>query len=76
MPPRTLTMSSRRLRPIVALARFPLPNTLCVAFISSSRRMGPLTTTNGALPPVLAVQPCSPYSGSHTAFTSAITTGM
>ncbi len=35
-----------------------------------------MTTTNGALPPVLAVHPCSPNSGSHTARISATTTGM
>ena len=34
-------------------------------------RIGPLTTTNGALPPVLAVQPCRPNSGAAIARTSA-----
>ena len=48
---------------MVALARLPLASALCVAFMPMRRRMGPLTTTNGALPPVLAVQPCSPNSG-------------
>ena len=33
MPPSTLMMSSRSARPIVALARLPLPSTLCVAFM-------------------------------------------
>src|SRR5215472_15339357 len=75
-PPSTLTMISRRLRPIAALARLPLPSTLWVAFIPRAARIGPLTTTKGALPPVLAVQPWRPYSGSHTARTSAVTTGM
>ena len=28
--------------------------------------MGPLTTMKGALPPVLAVLPCSAYSGWHS----------
>ncbi len=69
-------MSSRRVRPIVALARLPLASALWVAFIPISRRIGPFTTTKGALPPVLAVQPCSPYSGWHTALTTATTTGM
>ena len=75
-PPSTLMMSSRSARPIVAFARLPLASTLWVAFIPIAVRTGPLTTTNGALPPVLAVHPCSPYAGSHTARTSAITTGM
>ncbi len=45
---------SRMLRPIVALARLPLASTLCVAFMPSAGRIGPFTTMNGALPPVLA----------------------
>ena len=75
IPPSTLMMSSRSARPIVALARLPLPSTLWVAFMPSARRTGPFTTTNGALPPVLAVLPCRPNSGSHIALTIAITTG-
>ena len=39
-------------------------------------RIGPLTTMNGALPPVLAVLPCRPNSGTHIACTIATTTGM
>ena len=64
------------MRPIVALARLPFARTLCVAFIPMAVRIGPLTTMNGALPPVLAVLPCSPNSGTHIACTIATTTGM
>src|SRR5215472_2644259 len=75
-PPSTLMMSSLSMRPMLALARLPLPRALWVAFIPISRRTGPLTTANGALPPVLAEQPCNPNSAAHTARTSATTTRM
>jgi hypothetical protein len=68
-------MSRRSARPIVALGRLPLPSTLWVAFMPRLSRIGPFTTTKGALPPVLAVTPCRPNSGSHIAFRHAITTG-
>ena len=60
-------MKSRIVRPMVALARLPFASTLWVAFIPSAVRIGPLTTMNGALPPVLAVLPCRLNSGRHIA---------
>ena len=57
-PPSTLSIIRRTLRPMVALARLPLPSALCVQFMPIFWRIGPLTTMNGALPPVLAVLPC------------------
>ena len=48
-------MMSRIARPMVALARFPGPNTLPAEFMPKSRTAGPLTMTTGAEPPVLAV---------------------
>src|SRR5207237_377799 len=49
---------------------------ICRASIPSCRRMGPLTMMNGALPPVLDDAPCKLYSGAHSAWTMATTTGM
>ena len=61
---------------MVALARLPLANTLCVAFMPMALRTGPLTTMNGALPPVLAVLPCMLNRSWHMARSTAATTGM
>ena len=41
---------SRRARPMVALARYPLPNTPASAFTFNSLATGPLTTMRGAAP--------------------------
>src|SRR5438309_5454211 len=41
---RQLSSTSRRARPIVALARTPGPNTLLVALMPSLRAIGPFTT--------------------------------
>ena len=60
---------------MVALARLALAKALCVVFMPSARRTGPLTTMKGALPPVLAVLPCNAYSGWHIALTTATMTG-
>ena len=71
-----LISTSRTVRPMVALARLPLASTLCVAFMPIAPRTGPFTTMNGALPPVLAVLPCTLKRSSHMACTTATTTGM
>ena len=75
-PPRTFSRNSLMLRPIVALARLALASALWVVFMASLVRIGPFTTMKGALPPVLAVLPCSPSSGWHSALMIATTTGM
>src|SRR5207253_4899994 len=69
-------MINRVVRPMVAFARLALASALCVAFMPIAFRIGPLTTMNGALPPVEAETPCSPYAVSHSARTTASTTGM
>ena len=56
--------------------RVALAGAMCVAFMPIAFRIGPLTTMNGALPPVDADTPCSPYPVSHNARTTASTTGM
>ncbi len=61
---------------MVAFARLALASALCVAFMPIAFRIGPLTLMNGALPPVEAETPCSPYAASHSARTTASTTGM
>jgi len=61
---------------MAAFARLPLASALWVACMQIRGRIGPLTTTNGALPPVLAVHPWRPNSGAATARTHASTTGM
>ena len=52
---------------IVALARLAFASALCELFIPNCVRIGPFTISIGALPPVLAVQPCMPNSGLHIA---------
>ena len=74
--PSTLINTSRIARPMLALGRFPFARTLCVAFIPMSVRTGPLTTMNGAVPPVLAEVPWRLYFSSHIARRTATTTGM
>src|SRR5437660_9949675 len=69
-------MINRVVRPMVAFARLALASALCVAFMPIAFRIGPLTTMNGALPPGEAETPCSPYAVSHSARTTASTTGM
>ena len=76
IPPSTLSRKSLTVRPIVALARLALASALCVLLKPSRLRTGPLTMIRGALPPVLAVQPCMPNSGWHIALMTARTTGM
>ena len=56
--PQHVGKTNRTARPIVALARLPWPKALWVAFMPITVRTGPLTTMNGALPPVLALLPC------------------
>ena len=76
MVPRTFIKISRMARPMLAFARLPLARTLWRASIPSCVRIGPLTTMNGALPPVLADAPCRLYAGAHKARTIATNTGM
>ncbi len=54
---KTLRRIRRVARPMVELARLPGPNRLTSAFMPISSTMGPLTTSSGAEPPVLAVEP-------------------
>ena len=42
MPPSTLSKMRRTLRPMVALARLALASALCVVFMPSARRIGPV----------------------------------
>src|SRR5262245_29242081 len=74
-PPRLRTMR-RRARPIVALARYPGPNTPAPAFISRRVRTGPFTMKSGAALLVVADTPCRSKASSHIASTPAMTTGM
>ena len=53
---KTFITMSRMARPMVALARLPGPKTLPAAFIPMSFTTGPETMSNGAEPPVLAVE--------------------
>ena len=69
-----LISTSRTARPIVALARLALASALCVAFMPSSRRIGPLTTSSGALPPVLAEQTVQAGRPRRTSPASAVAT--
>src|SRR5438552_10598309 len=74
--PRQFSVMSRIARPRVALARRPGPNTLPPALKSSRCRIGPLTTTSVAEPPVLVMAPCSVNAGSAIARNAASSTGM
>ena len=68
-----LTRHSRTARPMTAVARSLLPSALNVPSIPISRRASPLTTTNTAQPPVLAVAPCR-VNSSRSIAVSAVTT--
>ena len=72
---KTFMMMRRIVRPIVALARLPGPNTLPAAFMPRSVTAGPATISRGAEPPVLAVEPWKLYPGSLAASRAATTTG-
>ena len=56
--PSRLMSTSRSARPITAFGP-PPPRALSMAFSPRAARIGPLTMTTGALPPVLAALPCS-----------------
>src|SRR6185503_11079648 len=73
--PPTLAHTSRRARPIVALARHPGPNTPTPELISSAARTGPLIASSGATASVVPDTPSSAKAGSQMASTAAITTG-
>src|SRR5947208_9080245 len=51
-------MTSRRARPIVALARKPLPRHPALLLMLRARAMGPLTTKAGVLMWVVDCTPC------------------
>jgi hypothetical protein len=74
--PKQLSVISRIARPIVAFARQPGPKTLPPALKPRRWRIGPLTTTSVADPPVLVIAPCSVNAGSAIASSAAINTGM
>ena len=63
----------RSARPIASEARSAPPSALNVPVMPSSRRIGPLTMTSTAQPPVLEVAPWSRKAGSHIASTAAAT---
>ena len=74
-----MLISTRRMaRPTVALARRsgPGPKMLWPLAKASWLRTGPLTSTRGADPPVLAELPWRLYSVGTMASTAAMTTGM
>ena len=73
--PPILRITKRRARPMVALARYPLPNTPASEFTFNCFAMGPLTTMRGAAPPVVDWMPPKLYSVWQTALTAASTTG-
>ena len=76
MARQTLRMTSRRARPMVALARQPGPKHPAVQLMSSAGRAGPFTMTTWAAPesvPVVLWQ--LPFSF-RCARTAATTTGM
>ena len=75
MAPVTLIMTRRMARPMVALARWPGPNTLTPEFRARSFVAGPLTTASTAAPIVLTVMACRLNWGSHIASTAARTVG-
>ena len=73
--PPTLIMIRRRLRPIVALARKPGPNTPAAQLTPSRVRAGPLITMRGDAAFVVPECPWRLKAGSHAASTTARTTG-
>ena len=73
--PKVLIAVSRRARPIVALARNPEPKTFPRLLIPSRSRIGPLTTSIGAVPVVLCQMPFPAYPSSVSASHAASTTG-
>ena len=73
-PPRLRTMR-RSARPMVALARWPGPNTPAPALMSRRLRTGPFTMKSGAALLVVADTPWRSKASSHIASTPAITTG-
>ena len=74
-PPR-LRIASRTARPMVALARLPWPSAPSFMFIPMRSRIGPLMTSTGLAPMVVAITPWMLYSSVRMASTAAMITGM
>src|SRR5689334_15519651 len=73
--PRPFSSTSRRARPMVALARTPGPKRFPPPCRPIASRTGPLTITMSAAPPVLVAGPWSVNAGSPMARSAAPTTG-